>query len=398
MFRFLASQLKANLHKDYGDGRSPIQVLYGARRVGKSTLLKNTFPHAKYINIEVGEYIDILNSRNIDAIRSLVPQTPGSSDILILDEFQRLENPGLIAKIIFDELPHIRLILSGSSTIEITNKASESMAGRAIFLTLFPLSIFEKCIQDGQISEADFTSKNIDVVKLNPTLLEALRFGLYPLPSPTLDQSEYLQTLIDSSISKDIIYLDVVKNTKVIQDLLVLLAGQIGQLVNYSEIANRLGIDRQTVQKYIQVLEKLFIIFTLKPYRNKRRDEIGLAEKVYFYDVGIRNALMRDFKPVTLRTDVGFLFENFIIAEIIKSVHYFGLNVDLRYWRTKSGSEVDLVFVRGSEPVRAFEIKYGQGAFPRSFTNTYTIPTQVIHSNNYLSELISLSRTPRQSL
>ncbi len=385
MFRFISNKLKENLKISY-DGKTPIQVLYGPRRVGKSTLLKNAFPNAKYINIEEGEYIDILNSRDPLKLKAIAEN---KSNILILDEFQRLEDPGLIAKVFFDSVSDIKLILSGSSSIEIANKASESIGGRANFLKLYPLTVFEKQIQNNKLSEnfslEDLTSEN------NLEYLEILRYGLYPKPFE-IDVEQYLYNLIDTFLLKDLIYLDIIRNTKVIKELLTLLAYQIGQKVNYTEIASRLQIDRATVRNYISLLESLFIIFTLRPYRNKRRDEIGLEEKVYFYDIGIRNALINNFTPLNLRQDAGNLFENFIIAEVLKLNDYFDKRYELRYWRTKSGSEVDLVLTSALQPVEVYEIKLKDQKIKQTFVQTYpeTEKVKILTSTNYLQELYKM--------
>lgn len=381
MFRYLQRQLQKDLAQDYG-GKPPIQVLYGARRTGKSTLLKNTFPEATYIDVEKGEYIPLLNSRDTDKIQGILSTR---SRILILDEFQRLTDPGLIAKVIFDHMPNVALILSGSSAIEISNKATESMAGRALFHRLYPLSYFEKMAQDGLLSDPYHLSESDHTLTVH--LPEILRYGLYPLPSTMIDKAQYLEGLIESSLTKDIFYLDTIRNTKVIKDLLILLAYQIGQVVNYTDIAQRLGITRVTVKKYVDLLEKLFIIFTIRPFRSKRRDEIGLAEKVYFYDVGVRNALIGQFEPPNIRADLGHLFENYVIAECVKLNDYFHRKYELRYWRTKGGSKIDLVLVRGLEPVAAFEIKYSNGAVSSAFKDTYSLTPQLITSTNFVSIL-----------
>jgi len=381
MFRYLHHKIKEGLTQDYG-GKPPIQVVYGARRTGKSTLLKNAFPEATYIDVEKGQYIPDLNSRDVEKIRGIIST---HSSTLIIDEFQRLDDPGLIAKVIFDHIPGVSLILSGSSAIEISNKASESMGGRALFHRLYPLTFFEKMNQDGLLKDP-YHLEPLEL-KLASQLPEILRYGLYPIPSIHIDKEQYLEVLIESSLTKDILYLDIIRNTKVIKDLLILLAYQIGQVVNCSEIAQRLGIDRSTVSKYIELLEKLFIIFTVRPFRSKRRDEIGLSEKIYFYDVGVRNALIGQFGPPNVRADLGLLFENYIISECMKLNDYFGRKYDLRYWRTKFGSEIDIVFVRGLEPISAFEIKYKKGSISSVFANTYSIKPQLVTSDNFVSIL-----------
>jgi uncharacterized protein len=392
-------------------------ILLGSRQIGKTTLLKSTFPDAVYINLEKSNYNEVFESKDIDKIKTLVSSlNKNGSNIWILDEVQRLKDPGLVAKVIFDEIPTIRLIISGSSALEIVNKASESLAGRKKTIFLYPLSFKEYLIQKDLFVElSDPKYPKIDIKfggekksqyeeesesKINfeldqndiylDQIKHVMQYGLYPelLQLKTnSEKEEYLIELVDSIILKDIYYLNLVKNTKNLIAVLRLLAYQIGQLVNYSDIADRVGIARPTVIDYIELLKKSFIIFTLPPYTKKRRDEIGKTEKVFFYDLGIRNALINDFSPVQFRNDYGNMFENFVITEMLKLNQYTKSRYNLNYWRTKWGSEVDLVLTK-DEKHKAIEIKTRNGKITRAFKETYPDTDELVVTMSNVASLL----------
>ncbi len=366
MYRILNTTIKQKTDK--------VKILLGARQVGKTTLLKDSFPEATYINIEKSNYIDVFNSRDIAAIKDLVYRENNGkiTRTLILDEVQRLDDPGLIAKVLYDEWKDIQLIISGSLSLEIANKASESLAGRKKTFKLYPLSFKEKLVQENKI-QSNTQSINFDVenkIQFQTELKESMQFGLYPELLNIEDKVNYLQELVDSSILKDVFYLNLVKDTKSLLSLLRLLAYQIGQQINVTELSSRIGIERPTILKYLEILKKTFIIYTLSPYTKKRRDEIGKTEKVYFYDLGIRNAIINDFSPVEFRNDYGSIFENFAINEIIKLNSYYGLNYQPYYWRTKWGSEVDLILQKDTK-IYAIEFKLRKASITPAFKNTY---------------------------
>ncbi|MDO8609387.1 MAG: ATP-binding protein [bacterium] len=362
MFRTIENQLIQVCSEKQND----VIVLLGSRQVGKTTLLKNIFPHAVYVNIEKGPYATIFNSHDISKIKSIFEEEKKyPTNILILDEVQRLTDPGLIAKLIHDELPEIHLIISGSSALEIAHKASESLAGRKKSFYLFPLTYEEKLIQSN-------TSNSEIAIK------ESMRYGMYPeLLNRPLEKESYLLELVDSVILKDVYYLNLVKNTKHLLNLLRLLAYQIGQQINISDLSTRIGSSRQTILDYLEILKKTYIIFTLPPFTKKRRDEIGKTEKIFFYDLGMRNAIINDFSPVEFRVDFGNIFENFIMSEIIKLNIYYQLRYSIHYWRTKWGSEVDCILQKDND-LHAIEIKIRKGTVSPAFKNTYPQSTESI--------------------
>jgi uncharacterized protein len=371
-------------------------ILLGTRQIGKTTLLKSTFPGGVYINLEKSNYIEVFNSKDIVQIKNLISSlNTHNQNIWILDEVQRLQDPGLVAKVIYDEIPEVKLIISGSSALEIVNKASESLAGRKKTILLYPLSFKEYLIQKEivQLPSGLENSINFELQENSQyadQIQHAMQYGLYPelLQYETnAEKEEYLMELIDSIILKDIYYLNLVKNTKNLISVLRLLAYQIGQLVNYSDIADRVGISRATVVDYIELLKKSFIIFTLPSYTKKRRDEIGKTEKVFFYDLGVRNALINDFSPVQYRNDYGNMFENFVVAEILKLNQYTKSRYSLNYWRTKWGSEVDLVLTK-DEKHKAIEIKTRNGKITRTFKETYPDTDEMVVTMSNVASLL----------
>lgn len=369
MYRILADQLKHPTKQ--------VTVLLGSRQAGKTTLLQHTFPEAAYINVEASNYRELFNTRDLKKIVQTMQLAHGAEKtIWILDEVQRLEDPGLVAKVIHDEYPSIRLIISGSSALEIANKASESLAGRKKTFTLFPLTLREKLVQLNQLKIVRASGIQLpptDTSSFIEEIKASMQFGMYPALLNVATQKEkedYLLELADSTILKDIYYLNLVKNTQNLHALLKLLAYQIGQQVNVTELASRIGIARATVGDYIELLKKTFVIFTLPPYTKKRRDEIGKSEKVYFYDLGVRNAVINDFSPVEFRRDYGSIFENFVISELLKLNHSYRERYSQYYWRTKWGSEVDLILVRDNRHI-ALEVKTRKGSMSHAFKNTY---------------------------
>ena len=371
MFRILDKQLTSSICKT-----KKVVVLLGARQVGKTTLLKKAFPGAIYINLERSNYIDIFNHRDLDKIMNLIAtESAGKSDILVLDEIQRLDDPGLVAKLIHDELKDVKLVISGSSALEIANKASESLAGRKVTFKMYPLTFSEFLTQSDKksrpkvLSQISF-SNQVSSKNYRSEILRSMRYGLYPDILNVEDVEQYLLELVDSIIFKDVYYLNLVKNTKNLYSLLKLVAYQIGQQINVTDLSNRVGIARATVLDYLEILQKTYIIYTLSPFTKKRRDEIGKTEKIYFYDLGVRNAIINDFSPVEYRRDYGSIFENFVISELIKLNSYYNLRYSFYYWRTKWGSEVDLILEKDSQ-ISAFEIKTRKGSVSSAFINTY---------------------------
>jgi uncharacterized protein len=368
--RILDSKLE-NHFKIYKE----VLVLLGARQVGKTTILKKIFPQAQYLSVDVDSIKDLLNRYDPSAYETLIKP---NSDYVIIDEIHRLDDPGRAAKIIYDLMPHHKLIITGSSAFNIKNRTSESLAGRKIDYHLYPLTFTEYLVQKDL--DYDFSNLFLDrpglEEKLYPFDLESildnvLVYGLYPETVLHPSDSVYLANLVDSVVFKDLLDLSLIGDRSKALNLLKLLALQVGSLVNYSELATRLGMSVKTVGRYIDLFEQSFILFKLLPYSTKMRDEIGKMSKIYFYDCGLRNALIDNFQPINHRTDSGHLFENFIISEVLKTNYYGNFGYKLNYWRTKQGSEIDLVLSKTSGELRGIEIKSSARVGGTAFLNRY---------------------------
>ena len=366
-------------------------VLLGARQVGKTTILKKIFPHALYLSVDNESIREILERYDVSAYRQLLT---ANAQTIIIDEIHELDNPGRAAKIFYDQLPNFQLILTGSSAFNIKNKMSESLAGRKIEYQLFPLTLSEYLVQQGLESQLNFPFFNTinqplpktEIIKpydYQAILQNILIYGQYPAMLSHPSQPNYLRNLVDSVVFKDLVDLQLLENKPAALSLLKLLAHQIGSLVNYSELANRLGIDSRTVKRYIELFELSFIIFSLKPYSTNQRDEIGKMPKIYFYDLGLRNGLIDNFSSINDRVDTGQLFENFIITELYKYNQYGNFGYHFNYWRTKSGSEIDLVLSKQNQLI-AVEIKSQSQRINKAFVSRYSgSKMMVISKNNY---------------
>lgn len=367
-----------------------VLVLLGARQVGKTTILTRLFPHAQYFTADNETTKNNLESYDI----SFYKQIFSTNKFLILDEIHLLSDPGRVAKIIYDQMPDYKVIITGSSALDIKNKSSESLAGRKIDYHLYPLTFSEYLAQKQIVHDANFSlherisgseqrsirSYNFDLAN---SLHKILVFGLYPSTLNHHDSKNYLLNLVDSVVLKDLLDLKLIDDRKAALETLKLLAYQTGQLVNYSEIAQRVGKDARTIKKYVQIFHQSYITFELLPFSQNSRDEIGKNPKIYFWDVGLRNALIGDFSDVSLRPDIGALFENFIISDFLKENIYLSSDFKANYWRTKSGSEVDLVLSNGKDLI-GIEIKYSKGRYSQAFVNRYPhAKMKVITSENF---------------
>lgn len=386
--RHLENSIKSHFQK-YRE----ILVLLGARQVGKTTLLKTYFPDAFFLSVDNESVRQNLERYDSAVYRQMLPR---DVDVVVIDEMHLLSDPGRAAKIIFDHIPGIKLIVTGSSSFQIKNRTGESLAGRKIDYFLFPLTfseiLYQKEIEPSlnfRIWENIKTGKKKETVynfDLQGLLENVLTFGQYPALINNPGDEKYLLNLADSVIFKDLLELKTIGNRPAALNLLRLLAYQIGSLVNIAELASRLGIEAATVRRYLAIFEQSLIIFPLKPFTSRRRDEIGKMCKYYFYDLGLRNALIENFKPMNSRDDYGFLFENFIIAEVLKINHYANLGLKMNFWRTKQGSEIDLVLSDRAGAIRAVEIKTGKSRSNTAFLNRHpqAMMSGVAPANFYL--------------
>jgi predicted AAA+ superfamily ATPase len=356
-----------------------VLILLGSRQVGKTTIVKKIFPQADYLLVDNEPIKKILESYDIESYKTLINKEEGE---IIIDEIHLLSDPGRAAKIIYDQMPGARLIITGSSSFHIKNKTGESLAGRKIDYNIYPLTFSEYLQQKGiepalnfnileRVTNHDLNLKDqLYKFDLENVLNSVLIYGQYPHVIDFSNDKKYLLNFVDSLIFKDILELNLIEDKKLAKDLLKLLALQIGNLINYSELALSLKADHRTIKRYIEIFEQSFILFRLFPYSKNKREEISKSAKIFFYDSGVRNALIEDFSDLNLRADKGALFENFIISEIVKQNSYLDKDYKLYYWRTKQGSEIDLVLECKSELI-GIEIKYRRRAFNRAFQNRY---------------------------
>lgn len=338
--RSLERKLKICLNK------KKVIVIYGARQTGKTTLLKNFFNREKipylYLSCEEKRIQDQLVPDHLVLSRIL-----GNYKNIILDEAQKLPDPGLILKILIDNYPFLNIIASGSSSFDLANKLTEPLTGRHYQFQLYPFS---------------FTEIKNTVLPSNFSFYwqEALIYGSYPAvftQKSHLEKIETLTSLTSDYLYRDILSFNLVKNSAKIHDLLVALALQIGNEVSYNELANLLSIDYKTVERYIDLLEKSFIIFRLRAFSRNLRSELNRKVKIYFYDLGVRNCLLNNFSPLHLRPDKGVLFENYFVVEKIKSYQEKGRRPNIYFWRTYDQKEIDFIEEIDGK-ITAYEIKW----------------------------------------
>jgi len=382
--RHLDDPIRAHFTK-----RREILVLLGSRQTGKTTLVKRLFPDAQYLLVDNEPVRRMLESYDVNVYRSALKS---GTTKLIIDEIHLVSNPGRAAKIIYDQLP-IQLILTGSSSFHIKNRTAESLTGRKIDYYLFPLTFSEYLVQTGVEETLNFDlfqrivqdswSESYRLFDKGSMLSRVLLYGLYPnLVNNPMDV-DYLKNFAESLVFKDILELELIENKRLATDLLKMLAYRVGSLISYAELATSLGADQRTIKRYIELFEQSFLIFRLYPFTGNRRDEIVKSPKIYYYDTGVRNAVIGDFSELGIRPDRGALFENFIIAECVKANAYTGSGYTLRYWRSKQKSEVDLVLTKGNRVI-GVEIKYGKTSFSQAFMRRYPGATcKVVTAENF---------------
>lgn len=370
---YIERKLQQILSRELKESKK-IVVLYGARQTGKTTLSNKVLSaftnKILKINADESRYIDILSSRNFQKIELLV----GDYDMLFIDEAQRIPDIGINLKIIHDNLPKMKILVTGSSSFELANKVKEPLTGRTITHTLFPVSL-------GELRQYN------NVFDLQNRLEEFMTYGMYPelfKYKPGVSKEKYLRELASSYLYKDILELSSIRNPKVITDLLKLLALQIGSEISLNELAQNLKISQETVNTYINLLEKAFIVFRLKGYSRNLRKEISKRDKIYFWDLGIRNTLINNFSSLNLRTDVGEMWENFIIAERMKFQAYNETFVNSYFWRVYTGAEVDYVEEKDGV-LYAYEIKYKKvkKKAPATWTENYGFNYKCITMDNF---------------
>lgn len=356
-----------------------VLILLGARRVGKTHLLKqiaSKLPEAQtlFLNGEDQRTIDRMAERSVENFKLLL----GLAKFLFIDEAQNIPDIGGKLKLLVDEIPDVHVIVTGLSMFELNNKLGQPLVGRSHVIQLFPLAQIEYQTQENSVETFS---------KLEQRLI----FGSYPELLNFSDNEEkidYLEGIVSSYLLKDILAYEGIKKADKIIDLLRLIAFQIGNEVSLDELAiNLKGISRNTIESYLDLLSKVFIIYPVKGFSRNLRKEISKSNRWYFYDNGIRNALIRNYNPLNLRNDQGQLWENYLMAERMKVNAYLKRRVNTYFWRTYDQQEIDLIEESGID-LSAFEFKWKMNKvkIPAAWKNNYPSATfEVIHNENYLN-------------
>lgn len=356
-----------------------VVILFGPRQVGKTTLAKSIISEwpGRVLQISADEavYIDVLSSKDSSKLRSLV----AGYDLLFIDEAQRVPDIGMNLKILHDQIPEVHILVTGSSSFDLANSNREPLTGRVWTYNLHPISILE-------------LSALYNRFEIDAQIEQRLVFGSYPelfSIDNQADKIDYLYEVGNAYLYKDILELSSIRNSAKIRDLLRMIAYQVGSEVSLSELGAALGISKDTVYSYIDLLEKTFVLFRLSGFNRNLRKEVSRNDKIYFYDLGIRNMVIDNFKPVEVRDDVGALWENFLIAERMKKLSYTRVHARTYYWRTYTGAEIDYIEERDGI-LYAYEFKSGSRSAkcPTTWAQTYPESQfEVVNRSNYLDFL-----------
>ena len=349
----------------------------GTRRVGKTVLIdtirKKYQEQTLILNAEDFDVQELLKIRSVANYKRII----GNANLLIIDEAQVLPNIGQILKLLIDNIPELTIIATGSSSFDLANKTGDPLTGRSIHYHLYPLSQSEISAGENALE----TTQNLE---------DRLIFGSYPELFQLTDiqeKSSYLLQLVQSYLLKDILAYEGIRQSDKIVKLLRLIAFQCGSEVSYNELAKQLGISKNTVENYLDLLSKVYIVYKVGAYSTNPRKELSKTSKWFFYDNGIRNAIINDFRLLALRNDTGLLWENYLIAERIKKNAYEGKNLQYYFWRNYNQQEVDLIEVENGH-LAAFEFKYSANKkvkIPAAFATSYPgVAFKVISRDNYL--------------
>lgn len=362
-------------------GKGKALLLIGARQVGKSTLFRMltetiTEDTLLWLNCDFQSIRDTLVNPTLTTLQLLL----SNKTTVVIDEAQRVANIGMTLKMIVDNFPHIQLLVTGSSALDLHNRLNEPLTGRKIEYHLYPISTGELYAAKGLLG-------------VNELFERRMIYGSYPdVLLGALPPEKMLTELTESYLYKDVLEMEGIRKSSVLQKLLVALALQVGSEVSYNELSKIVGVDNKTVEKYIDILEKCYIVFRLNSFSRNIRTELTKSKKIYFYDLGVRNAVLHSFAPLELRQDNGALWENFFIAERLKYNHYTDRLVNAYFWRTSDKQEIDYIEEVNGE-LYLFEMKWNtkkqKTKLPNLFVETYH-PKQadVITPENYLLFLI----------
>lgn len=353
-----------------------VVIIYGPRRVGKTTLIKKILESESNFIFVSGDDVftqKILSSQSIDQLKRFI----GTKDLLVIDEAQEIPLIGMNLKLIVDHIPHVRVMATGSSAFDLANKTGEPLTGRKYTLKMFPISQIEL----SRLENLTTTYANLET---------RLIFGSYPevvIFQNDEEKKAYLFELVSSYLLKDILMFEDVKKSKKMIDLLILIAFQIGKEVSLSELALNLGISKSTVERYLDLLEKVFIIVNIRGFSRNLRNEVTKTSRYYFIDNGIRNALINNFNAIYQRNDIGQLWENYLVAERLKNQEYNSIYSHNYFWRTYDQKELDWIEEREGK-LFAYEFKWNDkiASCPKLFKESYKDSSfECINRDNYLS-------------
>ena len=372
--------LKAVLDSKIGKGK--VLLLIGPRQVGKTTLLKNILTSissekkVQFWNCDESDARQFLSEANSAKLKSFV----GNSDFIVIDEAQRVKDIGLTIKLLHDSFPNVQLAVTGSSSLDLSNSINEPLTGRKFEYNLFPFSTNELVNHTSMLEEMRL-------------LKNRLVYGFYPdVVNNPGEEKEILTNIVNSYLYKDVFEFQDIRKSSVIEKLVQALALQVGSEVSFNELGNLLGIDTVTVQRYVDLLEKSYVIFHIRSFSRNVRNELKKSIKIYFYDNGVRNSVISNFSPVELRSDIGALWENFLISERIKNNAYHNKHAKYYFWRTTQKQEIDFI-EEVDQNLFAYEIKYNpkkvNSKCPVTFSNNYpNVPFDVITSENYMDFVV----------
>jgi len=356
--------------------KGKIIVIYGARQVGKTTLVKEILREFEnesvYLNCDESDVREAFTNKTSTEIKSFI----GTQRLVVIDEAQRVENIGLTLKLIADNFPETQVIATGSSSFELSGKISEPLTGRKEEFYLYPLSVGEML--------SVYSPLEVD------RLLEQwMIYGMYPGVLFSNARDIRVRELATSYSYKDALAYQDIRNPEFLEKLLQALALQVGNEVSYTELAQTVGINKVTVESYIRILEQAFIVFRVGPFSRNVRNELKKKRKIYFYDLGMRNALINNMNPVTLRNDVGALWENFLMSERLKRNANLGVFANTYFWRTTNGKEIDYI-EDANGAISGFEFKWRKEGFalPKEFSEGYPgSQVMLVNRENYLEFL-----------
>ncbi|OGX39549.1 MAG: hypothetical protein A2984_02525 [Omnitrophica WOR_2 bacterium RIFCSPLOWO2_01_FULL_41_12] len=356
--------------------KGKVLVIFGPRQVGKTTLLQDYLSETSLkFKLETGDNIKIhtlFASQELDRILAYAKPY----ELIVIDEAQKIPHVGVALKMIVDHLPNIQIIVTGSSSFDLAGQIGEPLTGRKKTLTLFPLSQLELKDEYGSY-------------ELEQQLQNYLIFGSYPeiITASTNEEKQVkIEEIAHSYLLKDILELEQVKSSKILLDLLRLVAFQIGKEVSLTELGTQLGIDRKTVARYLDIFEKSFILFNVRGFSRNLRKEVSKSSRYYFYDLGVRNALIANFNEIDLRNDIGELWENFIFIERLKKRSYTNIFANVYFWRTWDHKEIDIVEEREGK-LFGYECKWSKGKtkVPKDWVESYPEASfEIVNKGNYL--------------